>query len=192
MNNFQKGFTLIEVLVAMGIATLVGALLVIIIVNSAGLFTEQSSKVQTGLNINDALQQVRDSIKQANSVADQYTAGSTTYVSGSNQLVLKIASINSSGDIVINSFDYFIFLRDQSFLRFKIFPDPLSSRKARDQIFSNSVDNFSFQYLNSAIPPVEVSPATATKVRVSLTLKQKNGPDFVIHTSTSEANLRND
>lgn len=187
-----KGFTLIEVLVAMGIATVVGILLVVIMVNSAGLFTEQSSKVQEGLNINDALSQVRSSIKQANAVANGYTGGGSTYTTGGNQLVLKVLSEDPAGNIIDNTFDYFVFFQDQSKLYFKSFPDPASSRKTVNRIFSTVVDSVNFQYFNSASPPVEVAPTSAAKVRITLTLKQKNGLNYEAQTGTSEANLRND
>ena len=186
-----KGLTLIEVLVAMGIAMVVGVLLVVIMVNSAGLFTNQSSKVQQGLNINDALSQVRSSLKQASAVATQYSSGGSTYTTGTNQLVLKVSSIDSSGNIISNTFDYFVFLKDQNLLRFKIFPDPGSSRQTKDQIFSTSLDDLIFKYFNSAAPPSEVAPEDATKVRITLTLKQKIGVNYETQISTSEANLRN-
>lgn len=187
-----KGFTLIEVLVAMGIATVAGVLLVVIMVNSAGLFTEQSSKVEQGLKINDALSEVRNSVKQANAVASEFTSGGTTYTTGGTQLVLKVLSEDSSGNIIDNTFDYFVFFLDQNLLNFKIFPDPASSRKLADRILSNMADSVNFQYFNSANPPVEVTPLNATKVRITLTLKQKNGLNFEVQTGTSEANLRND
>ena len=188
----ERGLTLIEVLITMGIATVAGVLLVVIMVNSAGLFTQQSSKVQEGLNINDALSQVRSSIKQANAVASEYTGGGSTYTTGGSQLVLQVLSIDSLGNIIDNTLDYFVFFQDQNLLRFKIFPDPSSSRKPVDRIFATSVDNLIFQYFNSASPPVEVIPTSATKVRITLTLKQKIGINYETQTATSEANLRND
>ncbi len=197
ISNFKflirnTGLTLIEVLVAMGIATVAGLLLLVIIVNSAGLFSEQSSKVQTGLNINDALSSVRGNIKRASAVAVSYTSGSTTYTTGSNQLVLKVPSIDSSGNIITDTFDYFVFFLDQQTLHFKTFPDSLSSRKTTDQIFSTSVDSLIFRFFSSANPPVEVTPVDAAKIRITLVLKQRIGTNFAINTATSEANLRND
>lgn len=180
----MKGLTLIEVLVAMGIASLVGVLLLVIIVNSAGLFTQQSSKVQAGLNSNDALVKIRSTIKDASTVAVSYTSGQTTYTTGSTQLVLKVPSIDTSNNIIANTYDFLIFYLDQKILRFKTFPDAQSSKSASDQIFSTDVENLDFKYFNSATPPEEVTPGVATKVKVSLTLRQ--------NTATTEANLRND
>lgn len=180
----MRGLTLIEVLVAMGIAVVAGVLLLVIIVNSSGLFTRQSSEVSTGLNINDTLLQLRSTIKQATAVASSYTSGSTTYTSGAGQIVLKVASIDSSNNIIEGSYDFFVFLLDGKTLRFKVFPDPASSRKTADQIFSTTVDNLIFKYFNSATPPLEVTPANAAKVRITLV--------FQTNIATSEANLRND
>lgn len=189
MYNFKKlrvrGLTLIEVLVAMGIAGVVGTLLLMIVVQSSGIFTDQSSKVQRGLDINDALSQARLSIKDAGGVANSYTDGIDTYTTGEDLLVLKVTSIDAAGDIIEETFDYFVFFKDQDFLRFKTFPDPSSGRKQKDSILATQVSDLHFQYFNSASPPAEVSPQSAAKIRISLKLNQTNF-------ATSEANLRND
>ncbi|MBI2019148.1 hypothetical protein HYS95_00575 [Candidatus Daviesbacteria bacterium] len=187
----NKGLTLVEVLVAMGIVTVTGVLLVAVIVNSTGVFSKQSSKIQTGVSINDSLMQIRGAIKQASGIAETLTQGSATYTTGSDQLILKVISIDSSNNIIEETFDYFVIFQDQNILRFKIFPDAQSSRSSADKILSVSLDGILFQYFNSGIPPSEVTPAEATKIRVSLKLKQKAGSSFEINTATSEANLRN-
>lgn len=188
----KKGLTLIEVLIAMGIATVVGALLLVIIVNSAGLFSQQSLKVEQGLGVNDALSKIRATIKESAGIAASYTFESTTYTTGATQLVLKLPSLDTSGNIISDTSDHFIFFLDQTKLRFKSFPHSLSIRKMQDQIFTTSVDSLKFQYFDSAAPPNEVAPTSATKVRISLSLKQKSGQTFETNTSTSEASLRND
>lgn len=187
----MKGLTLIEVLVAVGIMVVAGMLLVVIMVNSAGLFTQQSSKVEGGLNSNDALSVLRRDIKLAVSVAESYTSGSSVYTSGAGQLVLKVASINSSGNTIDNFFDYYVFNLNQGIIYLNIFPDALSSRRTSDFLLSKNVDSIRFQYFNSANPLVEVSPTSAVKIRVTLALKQKAGVNFITTTATTEANLRN-
>lgn len=179
----MKGLTLIEILIAMGIATVAGVLLVVIIVNSAGIFSTQSAKVENGLDINDALSKFRVSVKQANAISDQ---------SNSGQLVLKVSSLDTDGNIIESTYDDFIFMVDQKNLRFKTTPNVLSVRKISDSVLANNIENINFQYFNTANPPVEVSPASAKKVRLTLTLKQKTGADFETSIATSEANLRND
>ncbi len=188
----MRGFTLFELLIAMGIGIIASTLLLTIMVNSAGLFYTESSKLQEGLNSNDALARVRESIKQSNAVVASYTSGGTTYTSSATQIVLKAPSIDSSGNIISNTFDYTVFFLNQTKLRYKLFPDATSSRKSQDRIFSTSVDNLTLKYLNSQNPPSEVTATAATKVRISLTLKQKAGQSYETNMATSEANLRND
>src|SRR3972149_8601439 len=102
----NRGLSLIEVLVALAITIVAGTLLFVIIVNSAGLFSLQSSKVQGGLNINDALMEVRKAVKQASSVASSITVGPTTYTSSADQLVLKVSSVDPLNNIIANTYDY--------------------------------------------------------------------------------------
>lgn len=181
----MKGLTLVEVLVGMGIATVVGGLLLVIIVNSTGLFYKQSSKIEQGISANDALSAIRNSIKEAKSIVANYPETQPfTYTTGLMQLVLKLASVDQSGNIITDSFDYYVFYLDQTKLRFKVFPNALSQRKSRDQIFSTSVEDLEFKYFNLANPPVEVTPASAAKVKITLFSRE--------NTATTEANLRND
>lgn len=190
----ERGLSLVEVLIAMAISVIVGALLLVIIVNSAGLFYKESSKVGQGIGVNNALSQISQTIKNSTGVVSSYISGATIYTSGPAQLVLKIPSIDSSGNIIANTYDNFVFFLDQDKLRFKSFPDITvpSSRKAADQILSLNVKSVLIQYLSSANPPLEVVPTVATKVRITLTLRKKAGAAFETNTATSEANLRND
>lgn len=188
----KNGLSLLEVVIAMGIATVVGVLLVAIIINSSGLYTKESAKLSQGQNINDALSSIREAIKASSGVMASYIGGSTTYTSSSTQLVLKLSSIDSSNNLISQTFDYFVYFLDQNKLRLKTFPDPASSRKAQDQIFSTSVDSLLFQYFNSANPPLEVTPNTASKVRITLRLKQQSGAITETKTATSEGVIRND
>lgn len=187
----MRGLSLIEIIIAIGVAGLIGGLLILIIVNSAGIFYKQSSKLSEGLNINDALSQIRKTIKQSNAVQTSFTSGPQIFTSSPTQLVLKVPAVDNANNIIINTFDYFVYYLDQKSLHFTVFPNSLSSRKTQDQLFSTFVDNLLFQYLSLANPPVEVVPPDAQKIRISITLKQKSGTDFEIITATSEANLRN-
>lgn len=188
----QAGLTIMEVLITAGISSAIGVLLLVIILNSTGVFYKQSLKLQEGLNINDSLSKIRNNIKQASSVAVSYTSGTTTYTSGATQLILKVLSVDSSNNLIPSTYDYFVFFLDQNKLRFRTFVDDQSSRKAQDQILSTLVDDLSFKYYDSLNPPTEVVAQSAKKVTVTVTLKQKNGINVETHTATSEGNLRND
>lgn len=180
----QSGMTLIEVLVAMFISVIVGGLLLVIMTNSAGLFTKQSSKVEEGLDVDDALMIIRKDIKQAGFIAASYTNGPTTYISGTTQLVLKIPSLDNSGNVISETYDYFVYFQNNKLLSYKVFPDLLSQRKSVDRILATGVKTIIFQYYDKNIPPNEVTPVSAINVKATLVLDQT--------IATAEASLRND
>lgn len=187
------GFTLVEVLIVVGIATVVASLLVVIIANSAGLFYKQSAKVGQGLGVNDALAKFRQIVKESNSIATGYPSGPTpTYTTTSTQVVLTIPSTDTLGNIKPDVFDYYVFHQDQDKLKMKIFPDIQSSRKSQDQILATNVNRVLVHYLDSQNPPTEVAPSSATKIKMTINLRQKSGADYEEQIATSEASLRND
>lgn len=192
MSN-EKGVTLVEALITLAIAVVVGAMLLIIMVNSAGLFYQQEGKVEQGLSVNDALLNVKETVRGASNVVATYPeAGSPTYTSGNNQLVLKVAAEDLSGNQILGVSDYFVFFKDAGKLRFKTFPDTQSSRKAQDQIFTTKLDSLIFEYFDGQIPPQSVQPNLAVKIKITMVLKQKAGRGFETNVATAEANLRND
>lgn len=187
-----KGFTLLEVIIAASVAAVIGMLLLLIILNSTSISYTQSSRVDQGLGINDALAKIREEIKESTGVATGYPeTGSSIYETSQTQLVLKVSAIDNSGSIIDGSLDYFVFLKDQDKLRLKVFPAALSQRKEVDQILTGNVNSIIFKYLDDTHPPVEVPPATAAKVQITLVLRTKIGPEYESSMATSEAILRN-
>lgn len=187
----EKGVTLVELLIASSIAVIIGALLLAVLINSAGIFYKQTSRVNQGLNSNDALNLVRQSIKESNGAAASYQVDSKTYISSSNELILKIPSIDAQGNVISETYDYFVFYKDQDKLFLKSFPDTQSSRKAQNQILASNVVSVFFQYLNNVSPPQEVIPTSAVKIKLTLMLRQKIGSQLETSIATSEASLRN-
>lgn len=187
----MRGFTFPEILVATVLIVLVGALLLNIMVNSTGLFYKQSSKVEQNVGLNDALASIRSSIKEANIVALGYPESPPyTYTTNSSTLVLKVASIDSSGNIIIGSFDYFVYVLEDSKIKFKVFKNALSQRKEKDQILAQNAANLEFKYFD--LNDLESVPAETVRIKVSVTLTQQAGVSVETKTAEAEARLRND
>lgn len=184
------GLTLLEVLVAMGIAAIAGALLLAVMVNSTGLFYSQGSKVEQGVDANDALTEIRSVVRQSSAVASGYPVSNPTHTSGVGKLVLKLASIDGSGNIIPDTFDYYVFLKDQNLLRVRSFPDALSSITAVDEVLANNVNTIRFDYYDGS--GGVVIPTLAAKVKATITLRQKAGSYFEASIATAEASLLND
>ena len=189
----NRGFTLVEVIVAAAVLAVVGSLLFSILVNSTGFFYQQSSRSQQGLGINDSLVNIKGSIKEADSVSLNYPpSGTPQYSSNDLNLVLRFQAIDSSGNTIFNIFDYGVYTVSGGRLYFKVFPDTQngSVRKSEDRILTQNVSGVKFEYLDIANSPV--APNLSDKVKVTLTLAQKAGAKIETNIATSEANLRND
>lgn len=186
----SRGFTLVELIISTAIAVVVGGLLISIFVSNTGLFYRESSKISEGLGINDSLSSIRSSIKQTQAVASGYPLVFPAYTSSTSELVLQIAAIDSSSNIIANTYDYIVYTTSQNKLYMKVFPDALSSRKSVDKILSSNVTSVVFNYLDSS--GNSVTPVSAIKVKVTITLNQQVGLGTETNIATTEANLRND
>lgn len=173
------------------VAVLISGALLGILLNNTNLFYQESAQVQQGLGLNDSLGAVRSYLKQSAGVVSQYPlSGAPTFMTGANILVLKLPSVDVQGNSIENVFDFVIFYQDQNFFKMKILVDGASSRSAADQILTSGVDQLYFKYFDST--GNEITPASATKVRATLSLKQKAGATSKVNVATSEASLRND
>lgn len=169
----MRGFTLPEIIIGVTVTAIVGGLLLLLMVQSTGLFYRESSKVSTGLSINDSLSKMQSSIRKSSVVS----ASSTPSL-----LVLKFPAIDGSGNIITNTFDSETFLLEGNKLKYQLLPDPQSSRTGIDTILAKNIDNLSFSYLDSSNQ--EVQPNLAKKVIASISTAGQ--------IASAEANLRND
>lgn len=185
----MKGFTLPEALITLAVSIIAGSLLISILIQNNGLFFQQTSRVEQGLGLNDALSKIRSDIKQAVAVADNYTDGSTTYTTDVDQLVLKIQALDSSGSVIFNVYDYIVYFLDNGNLKVKIFPGAGSSRSSDDKIIAFNVSTVNFEYFD--INGVTTPAISAVRVKLTLTLTEKAGQADETNTLTTEARLRN-
>lgn len=185
----QIGLSLIEMIIAMAIVSVLGLMLASILVNTTGVFHEQSAVINQGVNLNDILSKIKSNIKVSQNVAIGYPEVAPEFTSSSSQLVLKLPAIDTSSNIINNVFDYFVYQVNQSKLSEKIFPNPQSARITLDLVILTNVDKIVFEYFNELNEVV--APENAKKVRVTLTIKQKAGILDKMSIATAEAYLKN-
>lgn len=180
-----------EVLIAVTVSTIVAGLILSIMVNSAGVFYKQSSRVEQGVGVNEVMSDIKENLKQSKAVGLNYPEiPPFQYTTDVNNLILKIPTLDSSGDLVPDTYDYVVYFIDQGNLRVKSFPNIQSQVNSRNQVLAKNVQSIHFQYFNASNQ--ETAPANAIRVRISLSLSQKNGLSVEKNVATSEAYLRND
>lgn len=188
----EHGITLTEILITLSITAIVSTLLVSIFSQNNRLFYNQQTKVSHGISSNEVINQIDDGIRIAVSVDSQYPAQDPTYLTGSSTLILKLASIDGSGNIVNGTYDYLIFARDASIstiLRKQIFPAVGSSRKSLNQVITNSLKSIQFNYQNDAKSTVQ--PSEASLVNYNLILQSQQGNSIVESSASGQTRLRN-
>lgn len=185
-----KGITLIEIVITVSITMVIGLVLANILLNSTSLQVQEEAKVSQGLGLNDALFKIRSTAKSAYAVAISYPeTPPVQYTSSPSELVLKIPTIDVSGNMIKGSFDYFVYYTTTNFLKEKVFPSPQSKLKSSDQILARNVSKVTFDYLD--INNNVVSPTATAKIKISLQLTEQAGLEKQESISTSEAVLRN-
>src|SRR5258708_5897960 len=145
----QDGFSLMEVLVTMGVAIIAGSLLITLLVQNNNLLYTQTARVSQRLSINDTVALINESIRQASATATSYTVGSVQYTSGASTLVLTFPSIDTSGSVIPNTYDYVVLTKDSvnpAILRRILYPDATSSRSSENRVLSTALSTISFSY----------------------------------------------
>lgn len=187
----MRGFTLLETVMAAGIALIVGTFLVAILVSHSGLFYKQSSIVSEGLSLNDAIREIENNIRQAVYVADGYPEGSPDYTTGSETLVLKLPALSESG-VVDGVYDYVVVAKDPAqskVMRIWVFPDPQSTRNASNLVLTTLLESVQFKFLDKSGDLVV--PAAAASVGTTLTVLSNVGSIGSSRASSAITTLRN-
>lgn len=188
----QSGITLIEVLITISITAIVSVFLVGIFTQNNNLFYNQSAKVSHGVSSNEVINLIDDSIRGATAVEAQYPAQNPSHVTGANTLILKIPSVDASGNIISDTYDYLVFTTDASLpaiLRQITYPSAQSSRPATNTVITQSLKTLKFSYLNDT--KAAVSPLLASLVSYDLNLSSAQGNSIVESSASGQTRLRN-
>ncbi|HEY5601241.1 MAG TPA: type II secretion system protein [Patescibacteria group bacterium] len=183
-----SGFTLIELIVAIGLFGLISLLAGGVYLGQIRLFNRQNAQVDIVSQNQIILDDMVDEIRNSSQVASGVTVGSDTYASGTNQLVLRLISIDSSGQLLANSFDHLIYYLEGSSspytLHKRLVPDASSSRSGYDDVKSADVSSIIFSYS-------DLDFANVTSIDISLTTVKKVENKDKTLTTTTKAILRN-
>lgn len=189
----SKGFTMVEVLIALALLAGVGVLLLSVLVQHNNIYYQQNAKVTQGLSLNDSVSELNDLIKTAHHIELQYpTSGQAIYTSNQSTIILALPGINSQGAVLEGIYDYIVITPDplnSKYLRKIIYPTSPSVRTSGNKVLVFPLSQNMFYYLDSANAPV--SPPLASKISFWISLSEKAGNQTQTSSSSSQINLRN-
>lgn len=180
ISNASKGFTLIELIIVLGIFSI----LVFFLAYISGYHFQTYDNENAELNItNDArtaLDDVDNYVRQAHRILSTYT----TYTTGNTTLIVQIPSIDSSGQIIDSTYDIVVFYRSGSNFIRQVFPNTSSSRSSATRNLAAGVTSLTFSYNNTDY-------TQSTQVTTSITIQQQAGTQTRSITVSSQSTLRN-
>lgn len=136
----KNGFTMVELL----IASFIVMLAVVITINAFMFINKNSRVVLSYLNSYLKGREAIDAISKDCRIAIRVMDTHAGYTTTDNCLVLKVPSVDASGDIIdVNKeFDYIIYWINNGDLWKQVIPGAASSRQAYNNAFKKSVESF--------------------------------------------------
>lgn len=188
----QTGFTLTEILIVLASSAIIGTILVTIMVQGSGIFSDQNTQVNQNLSLNNVSSNISQSIQFGSGILGSYTAGAIQYTTSSNTIIAQIPSLNAQGGLIENKYDTVVITTDPNkttVLRKYLYPDPQSSRVADNKVLVTNLSQIQFIYLNDNA--VEVAPTTATRVDFIVKVAEKSGIGVQESSISGRINLKN-
>lgn len=152
----NRGFTLLEMVVVIGIGTILVLFVLGILISNNRFYANQSGENEAIFNTRIIADRIASYGRGAAAVLSSYIYNSSNYVSDSDTLVLQVPSIDASANIIGGAYDHVIITRDlsdTSKLQLYVDPDASSSRGARGVLLTNKLDTMTFTY-SSTTPDI--------------------------------------
>jgi|GEM_PF-7057564 len=171
----HSGFTAVELILGLGIFALVSVALSALAstyVAYGRLLPEGRLSSEVARTHHGSLEELKRSIRQAESILTDYAVGSDTYVTATTSIALRLYARDAAGNVNTNAFDYAVYYLATSTspqeLRKRLVADVSSSRKAAHFALNPLVSGLSFSYNNA-------TTSQATKVTIDLTSQKTSG-----------------
>jgi len=178
----NRGFTVVEMTIVISFFVVIAFFLSYLVTYQYWIYNNETAELGITNDARTALDDIDNYVRQSNRVLSSYS----TYVTGSQILVLQIQSINSSNQLIPGTYDMAVYYLSGNDLLRQVFPNPSSNRVLITKKLASDIDtnNFTFSYDNSDYSLV-------TQVTTSLSITQTIGGQTRSITLSSQSKLRN-
>lgn len=146
MTTNHRGFTLIETLVVSALSVAMLIVLGVLIFNFNKTSNYQQTVVQSSGSASALMREIKLLAFPARAVLQTHVFTSATHTSTSTSLVLKIPSVNSSGNIVANTYDYAALYVVGTKAYRLLEANVLSTRTSGTKLLSSTISALTFTY----------------------------------------------
>jgi len=155
LNN--KGFTLVEVIFSTFISVIILGMVSILYVGVNNNMTMGLALAEINSDGRLAMDRIIRDVRWGTQVVTSRTVSSTNYVTGDDELIIQIPSIDTNGDVIVNTYDFVIYSLDPSDstrLRKIVDPDAASNRSNLDQVIADNINSFALSFGGTALGSV--------------------------------------
>lgn len=180
----QPGFTLIEIVVGIGVISILIFSLLNLYLAYGSLYNFQNAELTTLSEGRTVMSEFTLFTIQAYRVVGNFTFSTTTYYSGTSTLVLQIPAIASDGSIISNIWDYIVFYPSGNNLYRQTQANAGSARVSGTKLLTSNLQSLSFTYDNIDFTQVQ-------KVSIDLNLQKQDSKYTATSHLTEQLILRN-
>ncbi len=166
-----RAFTLIEVLISVGIFALMSLAIIQLVISNTVLSQSQSATIEVVGSASTIMNDIHTSALQAITVVGSHAFSGTTYSTSANTLVLKLPSITSTGATVGGQYDYIAYYATGTSAYRLIDAGVGSARPAGSKRLSDAITTFVFTYGNA---DPTLSTSTVIDVQTQKTVRAKD------------------
>ncbi len=109
MTDNQKGFTLVEIVIVLGISCLLMIALFSLYDWHQKIYLQESNSIRITESVRRTLYNMSEIIAQATSIQSSHAFSGTTYSTGGSSVVLQVPSVSSSDAVIPATYDYIAF-----------------------------------------------------------------------------------
>lgn len=193
--NSEAGFTLAEAMIASVIGMIIVGMVMILYIGVQNSMTAGLALAEINSDAGLAMDRIVRDVRWATQLETSRTIGGTTYITGDNRIVIKVPSIDASGDIITSTYDYIVYALDSSNttrLRRLVDPNASSSRSSLNQIVAENISSFSLSSAGTGLSSVgSLSGVRAVEVAITANKQPLQGKT-ITESLTSEVEIRND
>lgn len=166
--NKNRGFTLVEIVLVLGLMALILLALTTLFINHNSVYNFQQGFIKAAGSGRTSLNELTLHIAQGYRVLASQTINGNNYSTGPTVLVLQLPSIDSNGSAINGSWDYVAFYANGAELWRQTQSAVGSSRSSGARLLSQSVTSMTFAYDNvdfSLVKKVSIDLQTAETVK---------------------------
>ena len=180
----SRGFTMIETLVVIFIVSIVMLGITSLFINFHNTYAIQNGIINSAYSASQFLNETGKLALQARSIVGTRIFGGISYTTGTSTLILEIPSVDSSGDIVTNTYDYALIKLSGSTIQRTLEANGTSARVSGTKQLSEVVTELTFTYNNA-------TPSQASRISIDVTTQTTVKQQIMQTHLTQQVYLRN-